>query len=358
MHSHADRGNERAKNMPGTTKVRRSYQSFTNMKDAQGLLFFKSSDRSATMKTWEQLIKGTLDANVRSLARLISKIENRDEGWQDAMRRIYPHCGNAKVIGITGSPGAGKSTLTNAMTVCIQKMNKSVGIIAVDPSSPFSGGAVLGDRLRMRDVGTLPGVYIRSMATRGMLGGLCQGARDVARILDAFGKDIVLIETVGVGQDEIEVVKTADMVLVVCVPGQGDGIQAIKAGVMEIADIYVVNKSDRPGADEVVVDIQGMLELSAKKVPVLKTVAAEHKGIQVLVDEILLLLNHQTSNDHFQQEQIREELLSLTQQMVFQSIYAQWQANGFLKQAIDNILKGKTDPYTLVNDYLKRIKYL
>ena len=304
------------------------------------------------MITWEQLIKGTLDNNVRSLARFISKVENRESGWQDAMKQIYPHCGNAKVIGITGSPGAGKSTLTNAMTARLQQMDKSVGIIAVDPSSPFSGGAVLGDRLRMRDVGTLPGVYIRSMATRGMLGGLCQGARDVARILDAFGKDIVLIETVGVGQDEIEVVKTADMVLVVCVPGQGDGIQEIKAGVMEIADIYIVNKADRPGADEVVVDIQSMLELSEKKVPVLKTVAAEHKGIAELIDEMRMLMNNQTSNDHFRQEQIREELLSLTQQMVFQSIYEQWQANGFLTQAIDDILNGKTDPYTLVSNYL------
>ena len=305
------------------------------------------------MNTWEQLIKGTLEGNVRSLARLISKIENRESGWQDAMTKIYPHCGKTRVIGITGSPGAGKSTLTNAVTARLHKMNKSVGIIAVDPSSPFSGGAVLGDRLRMRDVGTLPGVYIRSMATRGMLGGLCQGARDVALILDAFGKDIVLIETVGVGQDEIEVVKTADMVLVVCVPGQGDGIQAIKAGVMEIADIYVVNKADRPGADEVLMDIQGMLELSEKKVPVLKTVAAAHKGIQELVNEILERMNQQTSNDLFRQEQIREEILSLTQQMIFQSIYEKWQANGFLSQAIQDVLENKIDPYTLVKNYFE-----
>jgi len=313
------------------------------------------------MKTWDQLITGTLNGNIRAMARLISKIEDRDEGWQNAMTQIYPHCGNAKVIGITGSPGAGKSTLTNAVTACLQKAGKSVGIIAVDPSSPFSGGAVLGDRLRMSEVGTLPGVYIRSMATRGMLGGLCQGARDVARILDAFGKDVVLIETVGVGQDEIEVVKTADLVIVVCVPGQGDGVQAIKAGIMEIADIYVVNKADRPGADAVVTDIQAMLELSEqiseKNVPVLKTVASVHQGIDALLNAISLCLSHQTANEHFRQEQIREEILSLTQQMIFQSIYNQWQANGFLNRSIQDVIENKTDPYTLVNEYLKSLKF-
>ena len=170
--------------------------------------------------------------------------------------------GSARVFGITGSPGAGKSTLTSEITRLLVDRGYSVGIIAVDPSSPFSGGALLGDRLRMKALFTLESVYIRSMATRGMLGGLCQAARDVVRIMDAFGKDIVLIETVGVGQDEIEIVRTADRVMVVMIPGQGDGIQAIKAGVMEIADIYVVNKADKPGADEVAADIGAMLSLS------------------------------------------------------------------------------------------------
>ena len=193
---------------------------------------------------------------------MITRIENRDSGWKDAMKSIYPDTGATLVFGITGAPGAGKSTLTSKIAQGLVTKGYQVGIIAVDPSSPFSGGALLGDRLRMQDIATIEGIFIRSMATRGTLGGLCQGARDVIRIMDAFGKDIVLIETVGVGQDEIEVVRAADVVLVVSVPGLGDGIQTLKAGIMEIADLFVVNKADREGADEVVSDIQAMLELS------------------------------------------------------------------------------------------------
>ena len=200
---------------------------------------------------WVNLIKNMRQGSVRALSRLISRVENRDPGWIGAMQQIYPWSGQARLIGITGSPGAGKSTLTNGMARELVSRGFKVGIIAVDPSSPFSGGSLLGDRVRMKDLWNLDEVFIRSMATRGALGGLNQSARDVAKILDASGKDFVLIETVGVGQDEVEVVRAADLVLVVCVPGQGDAVQALKAGIMEIADIFIVNKADREGAEAV-----------------------------------------------------------------------------------------------------------
>mgnify|MGYP001814378184 CR=1 FL=1 len=216
-------------------------------------------------RAWQELVDGVGGGEKRALGRLITRVENREQGWQDAMKALYPRTGAARTIGITGPPGAGKSSLTNRIAALLLEQGRRVGIIAVDPTSPFTGGAVLGDRLRMRDVATAPGIFIRSMATRGTLGGLCQGARDVARILDAAGHEVVLIETVGVGQDEIEVVKAADLVAVVCVPGQGDGIQTLKAGIMEIADLFVVNKADREGADELVADIRSMLALTGDR---------------------------------------------------------------------------------------------
>jgi LAO/AO transport system kinase len=236
--------------------------------------------------TWQGLVKGVRDGELRALAKLISRVESREPGWQQAMKALYPHTGKARILGITGSPGAGKSSLVNHLATGFVERGHRVGIIAVDPSSPFSGGALLGDRLRMRDVATTEDVFIRSMATRGSLGGLAQGTRDVARVLDAAGYDLVLIETVGVGQDEIEIVKAADVVVVVCVPGQGDGVQALKAGIMEIADVFVVNKSDRDGADQVVADIRGMLALAGGDPGglemVLQTSALSGSGMEAL----------------------------------------------------------------------------
>ncbi len=311
--------------------------------------------------SWENLIAGVKNRDIRAAARLITRVENRAPGWKEAMSRIYSRTGSARVIGITGSPGAGKSTLTCAMTKELISRGLTVGIIAIDPSSPFSGGALLGDRLRMKEIFETPGVFIRSMATRGMLGGLCQAARDVVRILDLFGKDIILVETVGVGQDEIEVVKTADLVMVVCMPGQGDGIQAIKAGVMEIADLYVVNKADMPGVDEAVADILAMLELSTEtgkpSAPVLKTSALKNQGVKEVVTAFL---DHRTDEDRRQAKaeiRAREEILSLLAQEVSGYILKQWENENRFCESVNQVLKKQKDPYAIVKEMTQRFNW-
>ncbi len=305
---------------------------------------------------WESLIEGVKNRDIRALAKMITRVENRDSGWMEAMRRIYPYTGKAHVIGITGSPGAGKSTLTNKITSDLVDRGYKVGIIAVDPSSPFSGGALLGDRLRMKDVSLLDGVFVRSMATRGALGGLNQAARDVVKIMDAFGKDFVIIETVGVGQDEVEIVKTADIVLVICVPGQGDAIQAIKAGVMEIADIYVVNKADREGADQVVSDIRAMLDLSteenAPRPPIMKTIASTGEGVPQLVATVLDLLKKESQKRERQKLQVKEEILVILEQEVAKFLRQQFDKNGKLEKEVQEVVQGKRDPYSIVQEMI------
>lgn len=305
---------------------------------------------------WNKLIKEMREGSVRALTRMITRVENREPGWMEAMQKIYPETGKARLVGITGSPGAGKSTLTNRIARTLVDRDLKVGIIAVDPSSPFSGGALLGDRVRMMDVSGLEGVFVRSMATRGALGGLNQSARDVAKIMDAFGKDFILIETVGVGQDEVEVVKTADLVLVICVPGQGDAIQAIKAGIMEIADLFVVNKADREGADQVVMDIEAMLDLGldtgAPKPPILQTIATKGEGIPELVEQTLYLLNSQDRRDSWQEQRIREELIGLVEKEVVDLIKKNWNEDGGLDRAIKQIMAQESDPYSIVREVI------
>jgi LAO/AO transport system kinase len=305
---------------------------------------------------WRKLIEEMKAGSVPALARLVSRVENREPGWMEAMKAIFPETGRARLVGITGSPGAGKSTLTNRVARLLVEQGRQVGVIAVDPSSPFSGGAILGDRLRMMDVSDLEGVFVRSMATRGALGGLNQSARDVAKIMDAFGKDFVLIETVGVGQDEVEVVKTADIVLVVLVPGQGDAIQAIKAGIMEIADIFVVNKADRDGADEVVRDIEAMLdldtELGAVPPPIFKTVATKGTGVEALVEETLKMLQGPPRRAEWQEERIRVELVGLVEKELIDMIKKSWTKDGKLDQAVRQVQTQEKDPYTIVQEVL------
>ena len=226
----------------------------------------------------------------RALARLISKVENRHDDLPKILDYVYPKVGNAYRIGITGPPGAGKSTIVNSVVNLYRKAGLSIGVIAVDPTSPFSGGALLGDRVRMSKIGLDPGVFIRSLATRGSVGGLSKAAGDVADVLDAFGNDLIVVETVGVGQSELEIVQYADTTVVVLVPESGDGIQAMKAGLMEIADFYVLNKADHPGADRSLMEIETMLELKQDTKPwnpkIVKTVAVNEEGIDEIVDRI------------------------------------------------------------------------
>ena len=237
------------------------------------------------------LIDSIRSGDPRSLARAISTVENRTPGWSDLLKALFPHTGKARVIGMTGAPGAGKSTLVDHLARHYRKHDRTVGIIAVDPTSPYTGGAILGDRIRMQDHFADPGIYIRSMATRGSLGGLARTTADVATVLDASGRDVILIETVGVGQDEVDIVRLADITVVILVPGMGDDVQTIKAGIMEIADIFVINKSDREGAERVEREIRALQSLAVRRdgwtPPIVKTVASEGKGVQELAAAIV-----------------------------------------------------------------------
>lgn len=236
-----------------------------------------------------ELSQGVLQRDRRALARLLTRVEDRDPTAAEALRDLYPHTGHAATIGVTGQPGAGKSTLVFALASELRRRGSTVGILAIDPSSPFTRGAILGDRVRMQELTGDSGVFIRSMATRGAMGGLAAGTIDAMAVLDAFGMDYVIVETVGAGQDEVDVVRAAQTVLVVEIPGTGDSIQSLKAGMLEIADVFVVNKADREGADAVVANLRQMMSLqlgSARRPSIVKTVALRQEGIAELADAI------------------------------------------------------------------------
>lgn len=304
------------------------------------------------------MIEAARENNERALAKLISHVEDRKPGWKEIMKTIYAETGRTCVIGVTGSPGAGKSSLVGEFAKRLGDKGYNIGIIAVDPSSPFSGGAVLGDRIRMRDISTYQNIFIRSMATRGMLGGLCQAARDVVRIMDFAGRDIVIIETVGVGQDEIEVVSASDYVVLVTYPGGGDSVQAIKAGVMEIADLFVVNKCDRGGADVIVSEISAMLDLSTETAeevpPVIKVSAFTKEGIDELMDILSDFIQKKKEGPHYQKEHVRQEVMSILETEIVTLIKERITGNGNMEKELKLILSGKSDPYSIADGLIKR----
>jgi len=310
------------------------------------------------MQQWIERLRA---GDPRALSRAISTVENRAPEWSELLKALFPDTGRARIIGLTGAPGSGKSTLVDQLARHYRKDNRTIGIIAVDPTSPYTGGAILGDRIRMQDHFSDPGIYIRSMATRGSLGGLARTTADVATVLDASGRDMILIETVGVGQDEIDIVRLADITIVILVPGMGDDVQTIKAGIMEIADIFVINKSDREGAERVEREIRALQSLATRSdnwtPPIIKSVATVGTGVEELAVAIAeyegylqkenLVLKRTIQN--WQEriiEMLREALLDKAREQL---------GDGQVTRYAAEVAQHKRDPYTLVEEIVSKL---
>lgn len=311
---------------------------------------------SNSLHDWAETV---LAGDRRAIARAISAVENGEAAGIELLKRLFPRAGRAEVIGITGSPGAGKSTLVEKLAGEYRRSGTRVGIIAVDPTSPFSGGAILGDRIRMQSLASDNGVYIRSMATRGHLGGLAPTTHDVVTILDAAGCEVVLIETVGVGQDEVEVARLADTTVLLLVPGMGDDVQTFKAGVMEIADLFVINKADRSGSDRVEQEVMAMLSMAARndgwRPPILKTVATTGEGIAALrqsLEQFRAFGEQAALKQRRRREHWRARVLELLRQTLFERVVAELLREGSIDRYVDDLVARRRDPHSVVEEVI------
>ncbi len=308
-----------------------------------------------------ELVKRLLKGDRRAAAKLITLVENDNNGQSaKIMHLLHPHTKKAYIVGVTGAPGSGKSTLTDRLTHELRTKEKTVGVIAVDPTSPFTGGALLGDRIRMKESCTDKGVFIRSMGTRGSLGGLSRATNNAIRILDAFGKDFILVETVGAGQSEVDIVNSAYTSIVILVPGMGDDIQAIKAGILEIGDIFVVNKADRDGADRTVMELEMMLELNPKKnvwrPPIIKTIASRGEGVEELLSCIEKHRSYLESNNLLEKRQDcrnESELMDVLSYRINKYLLDDLKQSGSYTDLLKKICEQKIDIYTAADEILK-----
>ena len=314
------------------------------------------------MTRTQEIAQGVLKGDRRSIAKAITIIENGTPEAQELIATVFPHTGKAHIIGLTGAGGAGKSTLIEKIVREYRQKGKTVGVVAVDPTSPFTGGAFLGDRIRMQELSTDDGVYIRSMATRNYAGGISKATKDAAKILDAAGKDIVIVETAGAGQSEVEIVNVAQTIVVMHAPGLGDEIQAIKAGIMEIADIFVVNKADRENANKTAIDIQAMLQMSDKKdgwkPPVLKTVALTGEGVPELIEKIeehrRFLERDTERRQNLLKTKAEAELIEAIKEKVSRTLVDQLKREGKLDKLLTEIVEKKTDPASAAEKLVRK----
>jgi LAO/AO transport system kinase len=310
-------------------------------------------------------VEKILAGDIRAAAKLIRDIDDGIPTSKEVLKALYPHTGRAYVIGISGFPGVGKSTLVDQMIQAYRETGKSLGVLAVDPTSPFSGGAILGDRLRMQRHGTDPEVFIRSMATRGHFGGLTRSTSSVIDVLDAMGKEIILVETVGVGQDEVDIVTTAHTTVIVLIPGMGDDIQAIKAGILEVADVFVINKSEREGLQKTINELQAMLDMNTKdtgegmwRPPIVATEAIKNQGVEELLSEIEMhktyLFDHATTHlrEHLRKKAFSELVDTIKESFVAEMIQELERSEGF-EQMIDDLVEKRTDPISLCEQIMR-----
>ncbi len=316
------------------------------------------------LETPEDVAQGVLEGQTRAAARLISWAEDGDSRAQAAMETLHSETGDAYVLGVTGPPGSGKSTLVDKLVDRYRDQDLSIGVIAVDPTSPFTGGAVLADRIRMTQRSTDPEVFVRSMGSRGALGGLAAAIFDAVRVLGALGKDLIIIETVGVGQGEVDIVRTADTVALVAVPGLGDDIQNIKAGIMEIADVFAVNKADLEGVDRTIAELETHLKLAyedtgkdAWRPPIVPTVARDDEGVDDLIEAVSEHREHLESSGELEdrrRRRIEHELLLVLKQRLVSMVFDEDRVRGTFQQAIDDILAGTLAPATAADRLLDR----